>query len=190
MEYEIKALCPELAETFADYMDNLDFGHEPEWATCFCRFYHTNCSHGKWNNRTGEENRSEAIKEIKSGNMKGYLAFDGTNCIGWCNANNVKQFIRLEDDLKHVVKNQKVGCVICFVIHSEYRNQGVARQLLRRAVDDFRIQEFDAVLAIPRESKGSPERLYRGTLNMYKELAFEEIEKDDNASIMLLKFRP
>lgn len=41
MEYEIKALCPELAEDFADYTENLDFGHEPEWATCFCRFYHT-----------------------------------------------------------------------------------------------------------------------------------------------------
>ncbi|HCX61074.1 GNAT family N-acetyltransferase [Sedimentibacter sp.] len=190
MGYEIKALCPELAETFTDYMENLDFGHEPEWATCFCRFYHTDCSQEKWKNRTGDENRFEVIKEIKSGNMKGYLAFDGTKCIGWCNANNVQQFIRLEDDLKHIVKGQKVGCVICFVIHPEYRNQGVARQLLRKAVDDFRIQKFDAVLAIPTERKGSRERLYRGTLNMYKELAFEEIEKDDNASIMLLKFRP
>ena len=28
MEYEIKSLCPELAEVFTDYMENLDFGHE------------------------------------------------------------------------------------------------------------------------------------------------------------------
>ncbi len=190
MEYEIKALCPELAREFADYMANLDFGHEPGWATCFCRYYQTNCSQEKWYSRTGEENRLEAIEEIKAGNMKGYLAYDGTKCIGWCNANDVRQFLRLEDDLKHIVKNQKVGCVICFVIHPEYRNQGVARQLLRKAVEDFRMQKFDAVLAIPRENNGSRERFYRGTLNMYKELSFEEVEKDGDASIMLLKFLP
>lgn len=102
MEYEIKALCPELAGEFADYMMNLDFGHEPGWATCFCRYYQTNCSQEKWYSRTGEENRLEAIEE----------------------------------------------------------------------------------------NNGSRERLYRGTLNMYKELSFEEIEKDGDTSIMLLKFRP
>ncbi|SHJ58947.1 hypothetical protein SAMN02745975_02413 [Geosporobacter subterraneus DSM 17957] len=49
--------------------------------------------------------------------MKGYLAFHGDKSIGWCNANDGQRFIRLEKDIAHMVKDQKGGCVICFVIH-------------------------------------------------------------------------
>lgn len=187
MNYTVKPLGPEFAQTFSDYLGNLDFGHAPHWATCFCRYYHTNCSFEQWRYRSGEENRLEAIEEIKTGNMKGYLAFDGDKCIGWCNANNVRQFIRLKEDIKHIVKDQKIGCVICFVIHPEYRRQGVARLLLNKAVEDFKVQGFEAVLVIPVDNSDEPEKLYRGTLNMYKEYGFEEIERHDNTSVMLLK---
>jgi GNAT superfamily N-acetyltransferase len=189
MKYTIKALSPALAITFTEYFEGLDFGHAAHWATCFCRFYHTSCSYELWQKRTGEENRAEAIEQIKAGNMKGYLAFDEDKCIGWCNANNVSQYIRFEKDIKHITKDQKVGCVICFVIHQEYRKQGVARLLLKQAVDDFRSQGFDGVLAIPVDIKDEPEKLYRGTLNMYQELGFEEIEKKDNVSVMWLKLK-
>lgn len=188
MHYSIKPLSPELAMTFTEYLSNLDFGHAPHWATCFCRFYHTGCSGEEWQNRTGEENRLEALEEIKAGNMKGYLAFDGEKCIGWCNANHIGQYIRLENYVKHIVENQRIGCVICFVIHPEYRNQGVARLLLKQAVEDFKAQCFDGVLAIPVEINDAPEKLYRGTINMYREFGFEKLEQHDNASIMLLKF--
>lgn len=187
MKYTIKPLSPELAITFAEYFYSLDFGHEPHWATCFCRFYHTNCSTDQWSDRTGEENRLEAIEQIKAGNMKGYLAFDGDRCIGWCNANNVNQYIRLKQDIKHLVEGKKVGCIICFVIHQEYRRQGVARYLLKQAVEDFRLQGFNAVLAIPVDIKDSPDKLYRGTINMYRELGFREIERHDNVSVVWLE---
>lgn len=187
MKYTIKPLSPDLAAIFTEYLENLDFGHAAHWATCFCRFYHTNCSYEQWQTRTGVENRTEAIEQIKAGNMKGYLAFDGDKCIGWCNANNIGQYIRLEKDIKHIIKDQKVGCVICFVIHQDYRKQGVARLLLKQAVDAFRAQGFDAVLAIPVDIKDEPEKLYRGTMNMYQELGFKEIEKQNNVSTMWLK---
>ncbi|MDF2674348.1 MAG: hypothetical protein K0R09_2616 [Clostridiales bacterium] len=187
MNYLVKPLSPELAITFAKYLENLNFDHSPHWATCFCRFYHTNCSFEQWQNRTGAENRSEAVEQILNGNMKGYLAFDGDKCIGWCNANDAGEFIRIEKDINHIVKNQKVGCVICFVIHPEYRKQGVARLLLKQAVEDFKEKGFDAVLSIPVDIKDAPEKLYRGTVNMYREYGFEEIEKKGNSSVMWLK---
>ncbi|HWR60969.1 MAG TPA: hypothetical protein VN580_05120 [Clostridia bacterium] len=40
MDYSVKPLSPELADTFTDYLTNLDFSHSPHWSTCFCRFYH------------------------------------------------------------------------------------------------------------------------------------------------------
>lgn len=188
MNFSVKSLSPELATTFTEYLSSLDFGHSPHWATCYCRYYHTDCSFEEWQSRTGEYNLAEAIEEIKVGNMKGYLAFDSEKCIGWCNANDVEKFVRLKNYIGHIVKGQRIGCVICFVIHPEYRKQGVARLLLRQAVEGFKAQGFDGVLAIPVEISDNPEKLYRGTLNMYRELGFETVEKEDNASIMLLKF--
>ncbi|MDV4152219.1 GNAT family N-acetyltransferase [Clostridium sp. AL.422] len=187
MEYEIKPLTPELHTIFTDYLENLDFGHAPHWSTCFCRFYHTNCSQLEWQKRAGIENRTEAIEEIKAEKMKGYLAFDGDKCIGWCNANDVRQFLRLEEDLKHITNDKKIGCAICFVIHPEYRKQGIARQLFKKAIEDFKLQNFDAVIGLPIDTKESSEKHYRGTMNMYKEFGFEVIEKQDDVSVMWLK---
>jgi ribosomal protein S18 acetylase RimI-like enzyme len=189
MNYIVKPLSPDMALTFTEYLENLSFDHAPHWATCFCRYYHSNCSFDEWKDRTGEENRTEAVEQIKKGSMKGYLAFDGEKCIGWCNANDVREFKRLEDDLSHIVKDQKIGCVICFVIHPEYRRQGVARLLLKEAVEGFKTQGFDGVLSIPVDISDDPEKLYRGTMNMYREYGFEEIEKKDNSSMMFLRLQ-
>lgn len=186
MNYTIKSLGPDLAATFTEYLQNLDFAHSPHWATCYCRYYHTNCSSAEWEQRTGAQNKLEAIEQIKSGKMKGYLAFDGDKCIGWCNANNVKEYKRFENDLDTIIKDKKTGCVICFVIHPDYRGQGVARQLLKHAIMDFRKHGYEAVIALPIENKQAPEKLYRGTLNMYNENGFKEIERQGNMSIMWL----
>jgi GNAT superfamily N-acetyltransferase len=188
MDYKIVELNPELAECFADYLGNLDFGHAPHWATCYCRFYHTDCSYDEWFKRTGTENREEAIKEIKAGKMKGYLAFDGDKCIGWCNANNVKEYKRLADDLEFIVKGRKAGLVICFVIHPDYRGKGVARQLLKQIILDFKEQGYEAVIALPIDDKTEPQKLYRGTINMYQENGFKEIEKKEKLCYMMLEF--
>ena len=117
MEYTIKPLSPELAATFTGYFNSIDFGHAPHWSTCYCRFYQANCTYEEWQNRTGEKNRLEAIDEIRAGNMKGYLAFNGDLCIGWCNANDANQYVRLKEDINHIIAGKKIGCVICFAIH-------------------------------------------------------------------------
>lgn len=186
MSYTIKPLSSELAMTFTEYLENIDFGHAPHWATCFCTFYHLNCSHEEWKTRTGSQNRAEAMEQINNGKMKGYLAFDGDKCIGWCNANDVRRYVRLENQIKSIIKEKKVGCTICYVIHPDYRKQGIARLLLKRAIEDFIVQGYDAVLAMPVDVKEDPELLYRGTLNMYNEYGFREIERHGDTCIMRL----
>ncbi len=99
MDLLIERLSPNLAATYIEFIEGLGFEHEPRWATCFCRWYHTDCPTEDWQKRTGVENSQEALEEITRGNMSGYLAFEQDKCIGWCNANNARQFIRLQDQL-------------------------------------------------------------------------------------------
>jgi len=188
VKLSIERLTPNLAKTYVDYVDGLSFEHEPRWSSCFCRWYHTECSIEEWQKRTAAENRQEALEEIARGNMRGYLAFDQDKCIGWCNANNAQQFVRLRSHLEPFIEGRKIGCVICFIIHPEYRGRGVARQLLARAIEDFKNDGYDGVLALPVEMEGDRQKMYRGTLSMYREQGFQLIEEHDSVRVMFLEF--
>ncbi len=186
MNYTVKPLTNETKEIFTEFLGNVDFSHAPHWSTCFCRSYFTDCDQEHWMKRTGEDNRLEALKEIQAGNMRGYLAFDKDKCIGWCNADQADKFIRISQYIGLHIKDRKAGCVTCYVIHPEYRRQGVARLLLKHAIEDFKLQDFDEVIALPVDSKLPAEMHYRGTMNMYLENGFKVVESHEDVKFMIL----
>jgi GNAT superfamily N-acetyltransferase len=187
MNYTVKPLDSSNGEVFTDFLGNLDFSLTPHWATCFCRFYYSDCSIEEWAAKSGETNKAEALEDIRKGNMKGYLAFDGDKCIGWCSANDIVRFPRLSEDVSHLIEGKRTGCTICYVIHPEYRRQGVARLLLQYAVKDFKQKGFDHLLAFPVVADTPAETHYRGSVNMYLENGFQEIGNQDNVKAMLLE---
>jgi len=186
MNYQVKKLTPDLANTFIDFMSGLDFGHEPHWNHCYCRYHHSSLPWEEWKGRSGKENQEEAREAIKAGRMKGYLVFDGDKCIGWCNANDAGEFARLREEAgKKIDPGQKVGCIICYTIHPDYRRQGISKLLLQKAVEGFRVEDYDAVLALP-VNFDNPVMRYRGTASMYRGAGFEEIEKNGDLTVMWL----
>lgn len=188
MSYRIEPLEHHSATIFTDYLGNLDFGHAPEWSTCYCRFYHTDCDMNTWMSRSGETNKIEAINAIGQGEMKGFLAFDEDKCIGWLNANDARSMIRLKNEMAPMIKDKKVGCTICYVIHPEYRSKGVARLLLKAAIEHFKAVGYDSILALP-VTGGEAQRHYRGSLNMYLENDFKEVDAIDDLHIMWLDLK-
>ena len=184
MNLTLRPLGPENAQESLNYLENLYFHHAPDWSGCFCRFYHNNCSNEEWSKRTPQHNKSEALESIHNGSMKGFLAYHEDQVIGWVNANRVDAYPRLENFVEAYVRSPKTGCLVCFVIHPDYRRQGVARALLKEAVDQFTGDGYDAVLAFPFESKDEPEKAYRGSLSMYLELGFTILETRNGMSVM------
>jgi GNAT superfamily N-acetyltransferase len=177
MPYSVQAIQPKDGEKFVKFMESVSFSHAPHWSGCYCRFYH--CEDAEiWKQRTAEQNRAEALGAIKDGSMRGYLAYDGDKIIGWCNANNLEAYHLLKPELSPIIKDQKTGVVICFLIHNEYQSQGVARMLLDAAILGFRNEGYDTVIAMPVDVD-VPEKRYRGTLNMYQERGFIPEEHDD-----------
>ncbi len=185
---QIRPLTPEDADRFVEFFSGPHFSHAPHWSGCFCRYYRAEATQDDWINRCPEDNRDEAKAEIRTGRMKGYLAFDGETCIGWCNANDASNYIRIAEDIAPYLADGKFGATLCFVIHPNYRGQGVARQILKRAVDDFKTAGFSGMLALPFDRKDAPQMRYRGTLNMYKELGYQLMAEDDGVFIMKLLF--
>ena len=189
MELTIQRLTPALGQTFCDYLSSLNFAQTPHWASCFCRFYHLTCPQQEWMACTLEENRAEALEQIEAGSMRGYLAFDGETCVGWCNASDVEQLVRLHEYTDELCRGKRVGCTICYVIHPDYRGKGLARQLLQRAISDFKAEGYEAMLALPVESDDAKQKRYRGTLHMYQQAGYEELQSIDQLHIMWLGLR-
>ncbi|MGB4590408.1 MAG: GNAT family N-acetyltransferase [Clostridiaceae bacterium] len=176
MDFRISPLTPAMADIFADYLSNLDFTHAPYFATCFCRFYHINCTDEEWMERKGEQNREESKAAIKDGSMKGYLAFNGNKCIGWLNANSVDSYLRLEDSLTPFTEDKKAGLAICFVIHPDYRNQGIATSLLEKAIEGFKEEGYEVIFGLSTKNADIPlVKQYSGTYTMFSKLGFEEV---------------
>ena len=188
MAIEIRALTTEDASIFIDYFTGPHFGHAPHWAGCFCRYYQAEVSQETWVSRKGEDNRQEAIAEIEAGRMKGYLAFDGDTCVGWCNANTVSAYIRVRDVLLPLATEGEFGATLCFVIHPKYRGQGLARKMLKHIVNEYQVAGYAGMLAAPFDSKENPEKRYRGTIKMYEEMGYSQVEEKDGIHTMKLIF--
>lgn len=171
---------------FSLFNDN-QFAHQRDWKTCFCRFYHTDCTYEEWMKRTGMDNRLEAEEEILSGNMGGLLAYDGDLCVGWLNVGPILRYKRLIADIEPNLLNSKTALSICFVIRESHRGKGIASKLLDEAISLFRNKGYERMIALPRDS-ATRERNYRGFSQMYLNRGYMEHVDQAGTHYLILKF--
>lgn len=189
MALKIRPLERDRASELLDYLSDLDFGHAPHWATCFCQFYHLDCSMAAWKDRSGEDNRKLALANIESGKMQGYLAYWGDQVIGWLNVNDIQHYDRIYNFVKGDLPQGTWGLPICYVIHPQFRRQGVAKALLKRALSDYRAMGFTGLVAMPiLDSTSSPELLYRGSLGLYEQMGFRMVMQHGNQAMLAHSF--
>lgn len=189
MEIVIKAITPNTAHVFTDFFESVAFDHAPDWATCYCQYYHHKCDESTWVSRTGDDNKFDAQKDIQNNHMKGFMAYDGDRCIGWLNTNDLKAYKRLEDVYETYGQGQRVAVTICFIIDPAYRGKSIARQLLSHAISYYKNEGYDAMIGLPFEAKGQNQKRYRGTHNMYLENAYQLIDQLDNVAVFKLDLK-
>ncbi len=178
------------SEQIAQYFDDLDFSHQPNWKGCYCRFYHNDLSFEQWMKRTGEDNRVEMIESLKNRSMHGILAMMDDKIIAWLNINDIEKYARIYPHVPEELKRQKIACSICFIVHPDFRGQGIATQLLGFAIQHYTNLRYDALLALPVSGKGVTS--YRGPETMYAKLGYETLQTHDDFKILLktLKEKP
>ncbi len=173
MTLTFRALQPQDDDLLIHYFQSLDYSHHSEWKSCYCSFYHSDCSMEDWISRSEKgENEHLTRMSIRQGSMKGYLALVDQQVVGWLNVNHYHAYLRLLHDIQPWIRTPQTAVAICFVIHPHYRGQGIARRLLAYAMDDLRAQGFTALMGLPRESPSQPLLRYRGTFHMFDELGF------------------
>jgi ribosomal protein S18 acetylase RimI-like enzyme len=91
-----------------------------------------------------------------------------------------EDFRKLEKSIvMKAVDDARVWSIICFVVPSQYRGQGVARALLESAIKYARKRRVKLLEAYPVDKRGraSDDSLWFGTKSMYDAAGFVEVAR-------------
>ena len=175
MDLTIRPLDPDCADDFLRFFDHEAFSDNPDWADCYCTFYHRTMPLSEWQTRTAARKRADALSLIESGRMRGYLARDGAEVVGWCNANRKTAYPVLTEDLGlRSPDDPAIVSVVCFVIRPDRRRAGISARLLEAVVADARKTEgIRFVEAYPVKEAQTAASNYHGYPIMYSRAGFE-----------------
>lgn len=205
MNVLIKQLSPELAEDYFDFFDNRAFSDDSPYYPCYCNAFNMSAQRIRSEiieqvaiNGGGTEGwkrslRKSAQNMVARGEISGYLAFDQGISVGWCNANDKRNYYRFGefslDSLPLDEENgkergaEKIKSVVCFEIAPEYRGKGLATALLRRVCEDALKDGYEYVEAYPA-AKGKGAFDFAGPIRLYEKLGFTILEQRGEMFIM------
>lgn len=186
MDLVIKPLEPDLIDDFLFFFDEIGFVDNPNWASCYCHYYHFNGSRKNWAKRTKIQNRNASKALILSGKMKGFLAYSDGQPIGWCNVNSKENYsyIIFKDAPN---ERKKIVAVVCFLIAPNYRKRGIARLLLKEACEYYKINKYDYMEAYPIKNGKSDAHNYHGPYSLFLSEGFSVIKELKSFYVMRKK---
>ena len=184
MNIEIKPLTKDLQDDYLFLFDNMVHKENPDWSTCYCNDYHFL---GDVETCTRDISRPLIINRINEGELQGYLVFKNETAIGWCNANNRLNYQRLLRDYELIDNlGDKVCSVVCFLIHPDYRRQGLSQKILERIIADYSTMDYDYIESYPRKGE-SNESNFKGPIELYNRNDFKVHKENDEYYVMRRK---
>ena len=181
MDIEIKSLTKDLKDDYLYLFDNMVHKENPDWSKCYCNDYHFL---GDVETCTREISREMIIDRINVNELHGYLVFENNKPIGWCNANNRLNYQRLLRDFELIDNTDDKACsIVCFLIHPDYRRQGISQKLLEKIIKDYSNIDYDYLEAYPRKGK-SGENNFKGPMELYKRNDFQMHKEYDYYYVM------
>lgn len=190
MNIEIRKLTPELSEEYVRFFDTTPHHNRVDEDKCYCVTWRSDDSFendGHWF-PTCEERRAAAMKFVKNGSIRGYLAYCGDEIVGWCNTNeNCRSCIEYLSSFFPIGEynpDVKIKPIFCFVIAPEMQRKGIATQLVERICKDAAEDGFDFVEAYVHESFTDVAHEFRGPLKMYEKCGFVKFAEQDGKVVM------
>jgi ribosomal protein S18 acetylase RimI-like enzyme len=125
-------------------------------------------------------NRAALKALVVAGRPPGLIGYRGKVPVGWVSIGPREDYARLRrSPVMKAVDEQPVWSVICFVVPSAYRGQGVAQALLRGAVAYARKQGATLIEAYPvdRPARSHDEYMWFGAKSMYDHAGFKEVAR-------------
>ena len=149
---------------------------------CWCMFYRRSGSRGPLPKGTTEAqaNRAALKALVDSGEPPGLIGYHGKVPVGWVSIGPRDDYAKLRrSPVMKPVDDLPVWSIICFVVPSQYRRQGVARSLLAGAIAYARKRGATLLEAYPvdKPDRSSDDAMWFGAKSMYDAVGFEEVAR-------------
>jgi GNAT superfamily N-acetyltransferase len=149
---------------------------------CWCMYYRVS---GKGAlARPGDGQRTsakEALRDLaRDDPPPGLIGYRGKTPVGWLSLGPREDFAKLaRSPVMKPVDERPVWSVVCFVVPSEYRKQGVARELLAGAIEYARKRGVRLLEAYPvdKDEPSAADASWFGSKRMFDEAGFEEVAR-------------
>ena len=173
MKIQIKEMTPGLWEDLEQL-----FGEKGACGGCWCMWWRIEPGE-KWQDVKGEEAKKRFRAMIDNRVVRGLIAYDQGEPIGWCTFGKRTDFPRLNRARTLQCEDaDKVACVPCFYVKNRYRKRGVSVELLRAAVralaeDGERVVEGYPVKPTKPGNKNIPGAfIFTGTIPLFEKQGF------------------
>jgi ribosomal protein S18 acetylase RimI-like enzyme len=149
---------------------------------CWCMFYRRTGGQASWpiGGSRSKTNRAALKKLVQSQQPPGLIAYRDREPVGWVSLGPREDFARLQrSPVMKPVDDKPAWSIVCFVVPSEYRRQGVAHALLRAAIEHARKNGATLIEAYPVDKPGrsNDESMWFGAKTMYDRAGFREVAR-------------
>lgn len=149
---------------------------------CWCMCYRKSGA-SDWPSARNEQskvNRAQLKALAQAGGPVGLVGYKGNTPVGWVSFGPREDFAKLaRSPVMKPVDDQPVWSIVCFVVPSEFRGQGVARSLLDAAVEYCRKKGARLVEAYPvdKAQRTDDQNMWFGAKSMFDAAGFEEVAR-------------
>ncbi|MCC6867391.1 MAG: GNAT family N-acetyltransferase [Burkholderiales bacterium] len=200
MDITVERLTPSRVDDYLRFFDHEHgpaFADNPEWARCYCHYYHV-APALDWASFTGEMNQRAMRARIETGEMEGYLAYVNGNVAGWMNAQPYTK-------LRHACARLRItpptmpasahdaAAIVCFVVAPDFRRKGVSRALLVAGLANLAERGVAFVDAYPwnvGDGDTAATDHYHGSRRMFESAGFVTVAADERMSVMRKTLQP
>jgi ribosomal protein S18 acetylase RimI-like enzyme len=149
---------------------------------CWCMYYRGTGAGGPGpaGATRAQTRRAELRELVDAGRTPGLIGYRNGTPVGWVSLGPRSDFARLRrSPIMKAIDNRPVWSVICFVVPTQYRGQGVARSLLSGAIDYAKASGADVLEAYPvdRRVRSSDDAMWFGAKSMFDAAGFEEVAR-------------
>ncbi len=169
------------------------FGENGAYSNCWCTWWLLT---GKaWDAASKDERRELLHSKVETGHEPGLLAYRDGRPVGWCAVGPRDRYARLNSPRARVYKridDADTWVINCFFIHRDHRGTGVATALLDAAVAHAERRGATIVEGYPIDREAKPSRsadLFVGTLTMFRDAGFEEVNRVGDRPLVRRRLR-
>jgi len=154
------------------------FGPHGACGGCWCMWFRL--TNREFEAQKGQGNKRAIHEIVQSGKSPGLLIYQQNKPVGWCAVAPRDEYARLQRSrILKPIDEKPVWSLVCFFIASEYRHQGLSKQLIRAAIEYVKRQGGHCVEAYPLDVDKSyaDTFAYHGLASAFKEAGFIEVAR-------------